>query len=102
MVIVLIFLMIASLLVYFFIARNIKIVDKPLLVDITDQTCKADDDCILAMVECSCDCGIPINKIYWQKYLDVQEEKCRNYQGPYCKIDCLVEPKCIKNICVSN
>lgn len=65
----------------------------------TDQVCKVDEDCVMAMVKCSCDCGVPINKIHWQKYLDAQVERCKNYNGPYCKVSCTFEPKCINNTC---
>lgn len=66
----------------------------------TDQVCEVDKDCIMAMVKCSCNCGVPINKIYWQKYLDAQVKRCKNYKGPYCKVNCEVEPKCINNTCM--
>lgn len=68
-------------------------------INSADQACKADEDCIMTMVECSCDCGVPINKIHWQKYLDAQEERCKNYDGSYCKMNCAFKPKCINNMC---
>lgn len=69
-------------------------------VDREDQTCEQDDDCILAMVKCSCDCGVPINEKHWSKYLDEQKKMCENYQGKMCKMDCGQELKCEDNICI--
>lgn len=65
----------------------------------TDQVCKVDEDCVMAMVKCSCDCGVPVNKIHWLKYSFEQVKRCENYKGTYCKMNCEVEPKCINNIC---
>jgi len=66
---------------------------------VLDAKCDVDEDCTTAMVQCSCDCGIPINKIYEQKYLDKQEEKCKFYTGMMCKMDCKSKLKCINNMC---
>ena len=65
----------------------------------TDQTCEVDEDCTMAMTECSCDCGMPINKVHKQKYLDIQKEKCKNYKGRQCKMDCSQGLKCLNNVC---
>ena len=64
-----------------------------------DNVCVVDSDCVMALVECSCDCGVPINKIHSQKYLDIKEEKCEFYTGRMCKMDCNQELKCVNNIC---
>lgn len=70
-----------------------------LYIDISDRSCKVDEDCIMAMIKCSCDCGIPINKIYLNKYLNKQNEMCKSYTGPMCKMQCEQKLKCISNIC---
>ena len=75
--------------------------DTPIIVETNDQSCIEDSDCVMAMVECSCDCGVPINKIHWQKYLDMKEEKCKSYTGKTCKMDCKTNLKCINNSCVN-
>ncbi len=98
-IIFLLILVIGIIIVYYFPSKNIKPINKPIEVNSTDQVCEVDEDCIMAMVECSCDCGVPINKIHWQKYLDAQEKKCKNYDGPYCKVSCAYELRCINNIC---
>ncbi len=85
-------IIVGLLFAYYFPYKTIKVVS-------SDQSCQVDTDCIMAMVECSCDCGIPINKIHWQKYLDKQERKCKFYTGKMCKMSCEQELKCINNIC---
>ena len=72
---------------------------KTVNVNLSDQTCKVDEDCIMAMTECSCDCGIPINKIHWGKYLAEKAKKCKSYTGKMCKVSCNQKLKCNNNIC---
>lgn len=72
---------------------------KSLEVAAADQKCEADDDCIMVMVKCSCDCGVPINKANWQKYLDKQEKMCEDYEGPMCKMMCNQKLRCINKVC---
>jgi len=75
-------------------------IEGPMLeIDSTDQACEVDDDCVMAMVKCSCDCGIPINKIHQQKYIDEQIEICENYEGKMCKMKCEQELECVDSIC---
>ena len=73
--------------------------EKSIEVDLADQICENDDDCIMAMVKCSCDCGVPINKANWQKYLDEQEKMCEDYEGPMCKMMCNQKIRCVDKAC---
>lgn len=76
--------------------------DDEINVETKDQYCNEDSECIMAMVKCSCDCGVPINKIYLQKYLNMKEEKCKSYEGIMCKMDCRTDLKCVNNSCVKD
>lgn len=67
-----------------------------------DQSCQLDSDCVMSPVKCSCDCGIPINKINIQKYLDRYEEACKSYKGTMCDMQCGQILKCENNLCVVN
>jgi hypothetical protein len=73
--------------------------EQTLTINPADQACQADDDCVMAMVKCSCDCGVPINKLNWPKYLDQQARMCENYNGRMCKMGCNQVLKCVDNIC---
>ncbi len=64
-----------------------------------DKKCTVDEDCVTTMVKCSCDCGVPINKIHWSKYLDKKAKRCTFYFGPMCFMKCEQELKCINGIC---
>ena len=75
--------------------------DTQYVLDSGDQYCTDDDDCVMVMVECSCHCGIPINKEHWQKYMDAKEKKCESYVGRMCKMACDSDLKCINNLCVN-
>ncbi len=85
---------------YYFSHKN-KTIEVVSEVPASDQFCQVDADCTVAMVECSCDCGIPINKIHRQKYVDEHERKCKSYSGVMCKISCEQELKCVNNICTN-
>jgi hypothetical protein len=74
--------------------------DPALKVDPTDQGCTSADECIQTMVKCSCDCGVPINRAKWQKYLDAQAQMCVDYHGPMCRMDCSnVVLECRDRVC---
>lgn len=75
-----------------------KAADSLIQIDASDQSCQTDNDCIMAMTECSCDCGKPINKEAWPKYLDMQDKMCEDYDGPQCDMDCNPS-KCINEVC---
>ena len=92
LLVVLIIALIGFSVIYYFPRGALKI-------DPNDQICQEDTDCVRAMVKCSCDCGVPINKLSWQKYLARQEKMCKFYFGRMCKIGCNEVPKCINNIC---
>ena len=85
-------LAIGLLIAYYFPYKTVE-------VSSSDQTCQVNEDCIMAMVECSCDCGVPINKVHWQKYLDRQEKKCKFYAGKMCKMACEQKLECVNHIC---
>ena len=71
-----------------------------LKIDPKDQECDKDEDCILTMVKCSCDCGLPVNRAHLQKYLDEQEKMCEDYEGKMCKMNCDQKLGCIHHICM--
>ena len=64
-----------------------------------DRQCNADADCTLAMVRCSCDCGVAINKEHQKKYLDLQAQMCRDFKGKMCKMSCLQALGCVEKVC---
>jgi hypothetical protein len=72
---------------------------EPLKIDAADATCRSDADCWMTMTHCSCDCGAPINRAHWQKYLDAQERMCKNYRGMMCKMACNDTVICDKGVC---
>lgn len=90
---------------YYFLYNTTEVVssEEPLPTEVisSDNSCEVDADCVMAMVECSSDCGVPINKIHWQEYLDEQEKKCEFYSGKMCKMSCEQELKCINKICTN-
>ncbi|MBN1652172.1 MAG: hypothetical protein JXA30_00170 [Deltaproteobacteria bacterium] len=69
-------------------------------IEPTHRICEIDSDCITAMTHCSCHCGMPVHKDYWQIYLDKKAEACSDYDGIMCKMSCEEEPVCIKKECV--
>lgn len=73
--------------------------DPVLTIDPEDRRCEKDEDCILAMVRCSCDCGQPVNRAHSQKYLDAQDEMCEDYSGKMCKMKCDQKLGCVQHVC---
>ncbi|MCU0661656.1 MAG: hypothetical protein MUC50_04940 [Myxococcota bacterium] len=73
--------------------------DDIITVDPRDQRCSVSDDCVMTMVKCSCDCGVPINKEYDSKYFKEVEEMCKDYEGPMCSMDCDTTIECKDNVC---
>lgn len=69
-------------------------------IDPTHQICEIDSDCVTAMTHCSCHCGAPVHKDYWQIYLDKQVEACSDYDGIMCGMRCEEVPACIENKCI--
>jgi hypothetical protein len=67
-------------------------------VDPADTTCSADDERVMAMTHCSCDCGAPINRAHWAKYMEAQERMCKDYVGPMCKMKC-PDAVCESGVC---
>ena len=54
-------------------------------VEINDQICTNDADCIRVQNTCSsCECGVPVNKIHEQKYIEKIRKICENYHGGVC------------------
>ncbi|MFC1774759.1 hypothetical protein ACFLZN_00400 [Nanoarchaeota archaeon] len=68
-------------------------------VNADHQLCDVDDDCVLQILECSCDCGVPINKQYREDYARVRSKNCENYQGAICKMACDIEAFCVAGVC---
>jgi len=69
-----------------------------------DLFCNTVEDCTSIDLSCdSCNCnGTAINKQSFEKYSELREQTCENYQGVVCKIRC--EPQlleCTNNKCVS-
>jgi hypothetical protein len=58
-------------------------------IDSAHQTCELPSDCVLVYVDCSgCDCGVPVNFLYEDYYLDLYKETCSDYEGPVCEMYC--------------
>lgn len=68
-------------------------------VNSNEVYCQKDSDCVMVLTDCSCNCGIPVNKKFEKKYLEIKEEKCKSYTGPQCKMLCNLTPRCVKNAC---
>ena len=68
-------------------------------VEMGDKSCVTDADCDAVSLKCSCSCGEGISKNKLQKYLDLVESSCKNYQGPTCKIICNGTVKCLERVC---
>lgn len=65
-----------------------------------EKNCIIDEDCVWAITECStCECGIPINKQYQEKYNIMWMEKCKDYHGPVCEYCCPFVLQCINKKC---
>jgi len=72
------------------------------VVSIEDQTCIVDSDCTIVGTLCStCECGVPVNKVHEQKYIDQYGDLCQDYQGPACDFLCETPfIRCVDNQCV--
>ncbi|MBI3072121.1 MAG: hypothetical protein HYY84_08365 [Deltaproteobacteria bacterium] len=80
--------------------RQLRDKQGPLLeVDAADQDCRADGDCVLTMVRCSCDCGLPVNKVHRDKYQAAQGQMCKEYRGIMCKMKCDERVACVDAKC---
>ena len=66
------------------------------------KACNKDSDCTIFSLECSCDCGQPINVKFLGEYLTVKDDKCETYSGRLCKMKCPGPEAvaCIGNKCV--
>ena len=73
-------------------------------VDPAHQECEGADDCGLVFVDCSgCDCGIPVNLQFEDRYLQLYSEVCLDYVGPVCEMYCPeVELICQAGVCEAN
>jgi hypothetical protein len=49
------------------------------------QSCVQDRDCTVFSLECSCDCGQPINDRFFGEYLTAKVDRCKTYSGRLCK-----------------
>lgn len=76
--------------------------DAPMMIDPADQQCLQKEDCTITAIQCSCNCGAPINKDHRSKYDKLIKQKCENYDGKMCKIDCsnYQEVTCENNVCI--
>lgn len=52
------------------------------------KACDKDSDCTLFSLECSCDCGQPLNVKFLSEYLTAKADKCKTYSGRRCKMKC--------------
>jgi len=68
------------------------------------QYCEEDSDCEAVYTDCaSCSChGTPINKYYKEHFQEIYTNKCKNYKGPVCDVDCPYSAilKCSNNTCI--
>lgn len=68
-------------------------------VELADRSCKTDADCTTVSTKCSCSCGEGVSKNKLKKYEDLVGESCKNYTGPYCKVLCNGQVKCLEKVC---
>lgn len=68
-------------------------------IEMIDRSCVSDSDCTTVSTKCSCSCGEGVSKNKLQKYLNLVETSCQNYQGPYCKVLCNGQVKCLEKVC---
>ncbi len=52
------------------------------------RTCHQDSDCTVFSLECSCDCGEPINSKFLGEYLTIKADRCKTYSSTLCKMKC--------------
>lgn len=66
------------------------------------QACDKDRDCTIVSLECSCDCGQPINVRFLGEYLTAKVDRCKTYTGRLCKMKCSGPQAvvCRNNTCV--
>ena len=58
-------------------------------IDPAHQACELPSDCVLVYVDCSgCDCGVPVNYLYEDIYINLYKEICSDYVGPVCEMYC--------------
>jgi hypothetical protein len=72
-----------------------------LQVTASDQACLSDTDCTIVSNNCStCECGVPVNKIHEQKYVQKWSKQCEGYSGSACRYLCPTPyARCINNQC---
>jgi hypothetical protein len=63
------------------------------------RLCKHDAECVRMVLECSCSCGMSVNRRFVGLYLEAKEKRCRDYSGPMCKMSCPGVERCISGIC---
>ena len=66
------------------------------------NSCDNDSNCTTFSLECSCDCGQPINVKFLSEHLSAKVDKCKAYSGKLCKMKCPGPEAvaCINNKCV--
>lgn len=57
-----------------------------LKIDPADQVCRSDDDCVVRLTQCECDCGSPVNRPNAEKYEEALHRACEGYKGRMCKM----------------
>lgn len=83
-------------------ANNNSLRSNAKLLDSGDDMCQKDEDCINVMMECSCDCGMEVNKTHKEKYDKAWLEKCRDFSSEVkCQMDCYSRPVCLQGKCVN-
>ncbi len=81
---------------------TLSMTDYSITVDDTDRNCISDDDCALVITRCDyCMCGTPVNEKYAGKYARLLQEKCIDYNGELCDIECRpYKLLCLEESCV--
>ena len=68
-------------------------------IKVPHRLCKHDAECVRIVLECSCNCGMPVNRRFVGLYLEAKEKRCRDLSGPMCKMFCPGVNRCISGIC---
>jgi hypothetical protein len=71
-----------------------------LKIDPADQTCRSNDDCVVKLTQCACDCGSPVNREHARKYEEALDRACKGYSGRMCKMaPCTDVATCDDGVC---
>ncbi|MBS3104936.1 hypothetical protein J4234_01640 [Candidatus Woesearchaeota archaeon] len=95
-------LIIALTIIFIIILSLFFLKKESLNISVQDQICSIDEDCVRVSTDCSgCECGVPVNKIYEEKYAQRYRKVCKNYRGGVCEFCCKAPYiRCQDNKCI--